>query len=58
MIPNLIILYVDNPIVSSKFYQKLFNKEPDVMLPAWALSWGLLRFNQRLVMANKTMPLK
>lgn len=35
MIPNLIILYVDNPIVSSGFYQKLFNTEPDVMLPTW-----------------------
>lgn len=36
MIPNLIILYVDNPITSSGFYQKLFNKEPDVMFPTWA----------------------
>lgn len=36
MIPNLIILYVDDPIVSSRFYQNLFNTEPDVMLPTWA----------------------
>ncbi|SFO10038.1 Catechol 2,3-dioxygenase [Candidatus Pantoea varia] len=35
MIPNLIILYVDNPIISSKFYQNLFETEPDVMLPTW-----------------------
>ncbi len=33
MILNLIILYVDDPIVSSRFYQNLFNTEPDVMLP-------------------------
>lgn len=36
MKPNLIILYVDNPIASSRFYQKLFNSEPEVMLPTWA----------------------
>ena len=36
MILNLIILYVDDPIVSSRFYQNLFNTEPDVMLPTWA----------------------
>ncbi|KNC09091.1 glyoxalase [Klebsiella sp. RIT-PI-d] len=36
MIPNLIILYVNSPIASSEFYQKLFNKEPDVKLPTWA----------------------
>ncbi|WP_017346180.1 VOC family protein [Pantoea sp. A4] len=36
MIPNLIILYVDNTIVSSKFYQNLFDIEPCVMLPTWA----------------------
>lgn len=36
MIPNLIILYVDDPIISSKFYEKLFHTEPDVVLPTWA----------------------
>ncbi|WP_329911274.1 VOC family protein [Serratia quinivorans] len=36
MIPNLFILYVANPPVSSEFYQKLFDKEPDVKLPTWA----------------------
>ncbi|OSN08506.1 VOC family protein [Lonsdalea iberica] len=36
MIPNLFILYVSNPPISSKFYQKLFDKEPDVVLPSWA----------------------
>lgn len=35
MIPNLIILYVENPIASGEFYQKLFNTEPDVRLPTW-----------------------
>jgi len=36
MIPNLFILYVANPPASSKFYKKLFDKEPDVILPTWA----------------------
>ncbi|WP_312042247.1 VOC family protein [Erwinia sp.] len=36
MIPNLFILYVASPSVSSEFYQKLFDKEPDVKLPTWA----------------------
>lgn len=36
MIPNLIILYVNDPIASSGFYQKLFNTEPDAKLPTWA----------------------
>lgn len=36
MRPDLFILYVANPPASSEFYQKLFDKEPDVKLPTWA----------------------
>ncbi|ORM72665.1 glyoxalase [Pantoea deleyi] len=36
MIPNLWILYVANPPASSEFYQRLFNKAPDIVLPTWA----------------------
>lgn len=36
MVPNLLILYVANPVVSSKFYENLFNKKPDFVVPTWA----------------------
>lgn len=36
MIPNLFILYVASPHLSSDFYQNLFEKEPDVKLSTWA----------------------
>ncbi len=34
--PNLILLYVADPIRSSEFYQQLLGRSPDVALPSWA----------------------
>ncbi|WP_241522432.1 hypothetical protein [Chimaeribacter arupi] len=34
--PNLFILYVASPPASSAFYEKLFERAPEVVLPTWA----------------------
>lgn len=34
--PNLILLYVADPVRSSEFYQQLLGRSPDVALPSWA----------------------
>ncbi|WP_437608450.1 VOC family protein [Erwinia sp. V71] len=34
--PNLILLYVADPLRSSEFYQQLLGCAPDVALPTWA----------------------
>ncbi|PLR42700.1 glyoxalase [Chimaeribacter arupi] len=36
IMPNLFILYVASPPASSAFYEKLFERAPEVVLPTWA----------------------
>ncbi|MGD8165448.1 VOC family protein [Pantoea sp. FN0307] len=36
VMPNLLILYVSSPEQSSMFYERLFEKPADVVLPTWA----------------------
>ncbi|QCR37988.1 VOC family protein [Nissabacter sp. SGAir0207] len=36
LMPNLVILYVDDPVASSEFYQRLLGKAPDDCFPTWA----------------------
>ncbi|WP_314417257.1 VOC family protein [Pseudescherichia vulneris] len=36
IMPNLLILYVASPPASSAFYETLFEKAPDIVLPSWA----------------------